>query len=184
MTLAEMAKELQHEAVSSEVLELRRMRKFIATHNYEEMNGRWAEVARMEVDGEKLTLEGRYRMLKCIKELNRDQELILLYRATLRVAEKLEREKRGAGAAFFRVNQRRIYKAETMICKEAKDWQNMQVSIDELQRMEKGEGVNAFGETANGEFIEDVRRDGAHYSPAEFRNEAAEHFAWEYPTGG
>ncbi len=58
MTLAEMAKELQNEAVSSEVLELRRMRKFIATDNYEEMNGRWAEVARMEDEGEKFMLEG------------------------------------------------------------------------------------------------------------------------------
>ncbi|WP_304509991.1 hypothetical protein [Anaerotignum sp.] len=160
MTLAEFAKQMQQETISPEIQELRRMRKFIATHNYDEMNGRWAEVARMEADGEKATLEGRYQMLKCIKELNRDEGLIKLYRATLRVAEKLERAKSGAGAAFFRENQEQIYRVETAICKEAKEWQNMQVSIEELMRME--EGGTAFGKTANGGFTADVRGDGSY----------------------
>ncbi|WP_312070392.1 hypothetical protein [Anaerotignum propionicum] len=159
MSLAEMAKQLQGEAISPEVKELRRMRKFIAVHDYNEMNGRWAEVARMEVSGEKGTLEGRYWILKCIKELNRDEGLIKLYRATLQVAEKLERSKRGAGAVFFRENQERLYRVETAICKEAKDWQNMQVSIDELIRIEEGYAV---GETSDGGFIADVRGDGAY----------------------
>ncbi|MDD3394874.1 MAG: hypothetical protein PHG19_09575 [Anaerotignum sp.] len=99
MTLAEMAKQMQHETVSPEIQELRRMRKFIAAHNYEEMNGRWAEVARLEANGGRDTVEGQYEILKRIKELNRDADLIKLYRATLTFAETRERAE--AGAAFY-----------------------------------------------------------------------------------
>lgn len=165
MALADIAKKLQTDGVSPEVLELRRMRKFIALHDYDEMNGRWAEAAQMQDAGEQETLEGQYLILKKIKEVNRDAELIRLYSATLRLAEKLEREKSGGGAAFFRENRERILKAEEIICQEAKDWENMQVSIDELRRIEdKKKGVGAFGKTADGEFVEDVRRDGAYCS--------------------
>lgn len=159
MSLAEMAKKLQGETIPPEVLELRRMRKFIADHDYDEMNGRWAEVARMEAQGEKSTLEGRYRMLKCIKELDRDEGLIKLYSATLRTAEKLERAKSGAGAAFFKEHQERIHEVEKLICKEAEEWQNMQVSIAELLQMEGG---TAVGASADGGIIEDVRGNGAY----------------------
>ncbi len=182
MSLSDIARKLQSEGVSPEVLELRRMRKFIAIHNYDEMNGRWIQVAQMQAQGYALTLEGRYQMMRMQEELNRDYKLLEIFRETIARAEKAERRERGGGAAFYRKYQKGLRMAEAAIYQKAKLWENMQVSIEELQRMEEGKGVIAFGETANGEFIKDVRGDGAYYSRAEFGNETAEHFAWEYSS--
>lgn len=132
MTLAEMVKQMQQETVSPEIQELRRMRKFIAVHNYDEMNGRWAEVARLEENGGKETIEGQYEILKRIKELNRDADLIKLYRATLRFAETRERAEAGGGVLFFQEQKDRIQKAEEFICREVKQWENLQVALGEL----------------------------------------------------
>lgn len=132
MTLAEMAKEMQQETASAEIQELRRMRKFIAAHNYEEMNGRWAEVAKLEASGGRDTVEGQYEILKRIKELDRDADLTKLYRATLTFAETRERAATGGGVLFFQEQKDRIRKAEEFICREVKQWENMQVALGEI----------------------------------------------------
>jgi hypothetical protein len=127
-----MAKEMRQETASAEIQELRRMRKFIAAHNYEEMNGRWAEVARLEANGGRESVEGQYEILMRIKELNRDADLIKLYRATLTFAETRERAEAGGGVLFFLEQKDRIRKAEEFICREVKQWGNMQVALSEI----------------------------------------------------
>ncbi len=132
MTLAEMAKQMQQETISPEVQELRRMRKFIAVHDYNEMNGRWAEVARMLAKGEELTFEEQYRILKMQEELNRDYKLLNIYRKAIALAEHAERKERGGGAAFYQKYQEGIHKAEKGIYQKAKKYENMQVALGEL----------------------------------------------------
>lgn len=144
MSLSDTAKNLQAQAVSTELRWLREMRAYTKKHTHAEINEQWGKIARFEESPESKTPEGYEKLCRMCAEANECHELAKFYQEVLNCAETAEHREKGGAEKEMRKYRKSIEARIAEIKETYKRESKLQVSLDDMKESE-ADGHNEKG---------------------------------------